>query len=207
MLLGLRIVLLMKNYHNIFDTEIFPSFLCSCTPSVDLKLIKSECYQIKDNFECIDTSNRNGYHSPSFTTNNRNEFADYKQLTNIIEIAENFSVDTLESKKLNSYISELSFWVNINKSYNYNVMHSHGRADLIGIYYVSVPENSGNFVILRNDGSQYCNLYDGNQDLLEVNLEPKEGRLYLMPGHLWHYVEANESSSDRISISFNVYLR
>lgn len=197
----------MKNYHSIFDTEIFPSFIRSCTPSVDLELIKNECHQIKEDFECIDTSNRNGYHSPSFTTNNKTQFADYNQLTNIIDVAESFSVDTLQSKNLNSHISELSFWVNINKSYNYNVMHSHGRADLIGIYYVSVPENSGNFVILRNDGSQYCNLYDMNPDLLEVNLEPKEGRLYLMPGHLWHYVEANESSSERISISFNAYLR
>lgn len=197
----------MKNYHSIFDTEIFPSFIRSCTPSVDLELIKNECHQIKEDFECIDTSNRNGYHSPSFTTNNKTQFADYNQLTKIIDVAESFSVDTLQSKNLNSHISELSFWVNINKSYNYNVMHSHGRADLIGIYYVSVPENSGNFVILRNDGSQYCNLYDMNPDLLEVNLEPKEGRLYLMPGHLWHYVEANESSSERISISFNAYLR
>lgn len=197
----------MKNYHNIFDAEIFPSFIRSCTPSVDLELIKNECHQIKEDFECIDTSNRNGYHSPSFTTNNKTQFANYNQLTNIIDVAESFSVDTLQSKNLNSHISELSFWVNINKSYNYNVMHSHGRADLIGIYYVSVPKNSGNFVILRNDGSQYCNLYDMNPDLLEVNLEPKEGRLYLMPGHLWHYVEANESSSERISISFNVYLR
>jgi hypothetical protein len=42
--------------------------------------------------------------------------------------------------------------------------------------------------------------------LLELNLEPKQGRLYLMPGYLWHYVEANESMKDRISISFNVYL-
>jgi uncharacterized membrane protein len=31
------------------------------------------------------------------------------------------------------------------------------------------------------------------EDLLELNLEPKQGRLYIMPGYLWHYVEANES--------------
>ena len=197
----------MKNYDKVFDTDIFPSFIRSCTPSVDLWKVKHECYNIKKDFQCIDTSNRNGYHSPSFTTSNKDQFVNYTEIFSLIDSAESFSVDTLRSKDLTAQINELSFWVNINKSYNYNVMHSHGRADLIGIYYISVPENSGNFVILRNDGSQYCYLYENRPDLLEVNLEPKEGRLYLMPGHLWHYVEANESSSDRISISFNVYLR
>ena len=196
----------MNLYNQTFDTDIFPSFISSCSPNIDLELLNQECSKVKDYFENTDNSNRNGYHSLSFTTEKSFEYEQFNQLTNLIGVAKVFAQDTLTSKNLRSDVGELSFWVNINKSYNYNVMHSHGRADLIGIYYVSVPEDSGNFVILRNDGSQYCNLYDGRSDLLELNLEPKQGRLYLMPGHLWHYVEANESMEDRISISFNVYL-
>jgi uncharacterized protein (TIGR02466 family) len=196
----------MTPYNQTFDVDIFPSFIRSCSPNIDLELLTKECHQIENFFECADNSNRNGYHSPSFTTKKLSEFEQFNQLSNLINTAKVFSQDTLISKNLRSDIKEISFWTNINKSYNYNVMHSHGRADLIGIYYVSVPENSGNFVILRNDGSQYCSLYDGRSDLLELNLEPKQGRLYLMPGYLWHYVEANESKEDRISISFNVYL-
>jgi uncharacterized protein (TIGR02466 family) len=196
----------MNLYNQTFDTDIFPSFISSCSPNIDLELLNQECSKVKDYFENTDNSNRNGYHSLSFTTEKSFEYEQFNQLTNLIGVAKVFAQDTLTSKNLRSDVGELSFWVNVNKSYNYNVMHSHGRADLIGIYYVSVPEDSGNFVILRNDGSQYCNLYDGRSDLLELNLEPKQGRLYLMPGHLWHYVEANESMEDRISISFNVYL-
>jgi len=196
----------MNHYSQVFDTDIFPSFIRSCFPSVNLQVLLGECYQIKDFFEGTDNSNRSGYHSPSFTTKNSSDFENFNELSSLIESAKLFSKDTLITKNLRSNIGELSFWVNVNKSYNYNVLHSHGRADLIGIYYVSVPNDSGNFVILRNDGSQYCNLYDSRLDLLEMNLEPKVGRLYLMPGHLWHYVEANESLEDRISISFNVYL-
>ena len=84
-------------------------------------------------------------------------------------------------------------------------MHSHGRADLIGIYYVKVPPQSGEFVVLRNDGSQYCNLYENRDDMLGYTTEPEEGRLYVLPGHLWHYVTGNNSKEDRISISFNIY--
>ena len=197
----------MNDYGQIFDTDIFPSFLRSCKPNINLNDLIKECYFIRENFGTTDNSNRSGYHSPSFTTKNSEKYATLNQLYNLIQISEIFSRDTLNFKKLNSCIDEISFWININKTHSYNVMHSHGRADLIGVYYASVPESSGNFVILRNDGSQYCNLYGGRTDLLELNLEPKEGRLYLMPGHLWHYVEASESQQDRISISFNVYLR
>jgi len=197
----------MNLYSQIFNADIFSSFIQSCSPSVDSKLILEECYQLKNLYESIDNSNRNGYHSQTFTNKNKFEFEKFNQLSTLINAAEVFSVDTLISKNLRSNIGEIAFWLNINKSYSYNVMHSHGRADLIGVYYVSVPENSGNFVILRNDGSQYCNLYEGREDLLELNLQPKEGRLYLMPGYLWHYVEASESQEDRISISFNVYLQ
>ncbi len=196
----------MNLYNQTFDVDIFPSFLRSCSPNIDLEILSRDCYQVKNLFDGTDNSNRSGYHSPSFTTQKSFEYKQFNQLTNLINIAEVFCQDTLKSKNLRFDLKELSFWVNINKSYNYNVLHSHGRADLIGVYYVSVPESSGNFVILRNDGSQYCGLYDGRSDLLEVNLEPKVGRLYIMPGHLWHYVEANESMEDRISISFNVYL-
>ena len=84
------------------------------------------------------------------------------------------------------------------------IYHVSGPVGL-GIYYVSVPENCGNFAVLRNDGSQYCNLYENRQDMLEYIIEPEVGRLYILPGHLWHYVESSQSTKDRISISFNIY--
>ena len=84
-------------------------------------------------------------------------------------------------------------------------MHSHGRADLIGIYYVTIPPNSGDLVLLRNDGSQYCSLYENRNDMLECVIEPEVGRLYILPGHLWHYVTGSNSDKDRISISFNIF--
>jgi len=95
--------------------------------------------------------------------------------------------------------------VHINKCYNYNVMHSHGRAELIGIYYVQLPPNSGNLVVIRNDGSQYCSLYENRADMLEYVIEPEAGRLYILPGHLWHYVTGSDSIRDRVSVSFNIY--
>ena len=196
----------MNLYNQIYDTDIFPSFLRSCSPVLDRKELLNQCYQIQKNFPGIENSNSGGYHSPVLGIKDKPTFDKFDQLSSLIDITQIFVKDTLESRDITATISDFSLWVNVNKTYAYNVMHSHGRADLIAIYYVVLPENSGNFVVMRNDGSQYCNLYQSRQDLLELTIHPKEGRLYLLPGYLWHYVEANRSEEDRISISFNISL-
>jgi len=183
-------------YDHVIDKNIFPSFICSCIPDIDLEKYKTECYNIKESYPSDNISNQGGYHSPKFTETKFEELRD---------IVSHFCNDLLCSKKFSLKVEEIEYWCNINKCHNYNVMHSHGRADLIGIYYVKVPPQSGEFVTLRNDGSQYCNLYENRGDMLEYVTEPEEGRLYVLPGHLWHYVTGSNSKEDRISISFNIY--
>ena len=58
---------------------------------------------------------------------------------------------------------------------------------------------------MRNDGSHYGNLYENRADMLEYTIDPEVGRLYVLPGHLWHYVTGSNSQKDRVSISFNIY--
>lgn len=183
-------------YDHVIDKNIFPSFITSCIPDINLYTLVEECYEIEKSCDSISNSNAGGYHSPTFSGD---------KFLSLLEVTKTFSNDLLHQKGLGLQVKEIEYWLNINKSNHYNVLHSHGRADLIGIYYVSLPENSGNFVVLRNDGSQYCDLYENRADMLEYVTEPEVGRLYLLPGHLWHYVEASQSEKDRISISFNIY--
>jgi len=194
------------SYDHVIDKNIFPSFICSCIPSIDMSSLLEETYMIRDTYNDVDNSNRGGYHSPGFTSKKKQEFESYQYLGQLVDDVESFSQDVLANKNIGGQIDELYFWININKEYNYNVIHNHGRSDLIAIYYLKVPVNSGNFVVLRNDGSHYSNLYENRKDMLELNLEPEEGRLYLLPGHLWHYVEASRGDQDRVSISFNIQI-
>ena len=183
-------------YDHVVDENIFPSFVCSCIPQIDMMEILEEVYKVQLLYKTENVSNEGGYHSPKFVGT--------KFLT-LYNVVEKFCNDLLLQKGLGLTIQNIEYWCNINKSYNYNVMHSHGRADLIGIYYVKVPPNSGNLVVMRNDGSQYCDLYENRADMLEYVTEPETGRLYILPGHLWHYVTGSNSDQDRISISFNIY--
>ena len=183
-------------YDNVIDENIFPSFVCSCIPQIDMMTQLEEAYDIQRQFPSETLSNEGGYHSPKFVGT--------KFLT-LRDTVEEFSNDLLNRKGLGLSVSNIEYWCNINKSYNYNVMHSHGRADLIGIYYIQLPPNSGNLVVMRNDGSQYCDLYENRADMLEYIIEHEVGRLYVLPGHLWHYVTGSDSVRDRVSVSFNIY--
>ena len=183
-------------YDSIIDENIFPSFFCSCIPQLDMMEILEESYDIRSKYPSEEMSNEGGYHSPIFSET---------KFIKLRDIVMEFCDDLLYQKRLGGNVAKIDYWCNINKSYNYNVMHNHGRADLIGIYYVKLPPDSGNLVIMRNDGSQYCNLYQNRADMLEYTIEPEAGRLYVLPGHLWHYVTGSNSVMDRISISFNIY--
>ena len=183
-------------YDHVVDKNIFPSFVCSCIPQIDMMSMLEEAYQIERIYPSENLSNEGGYHSPKFVGTK------FSLLRNIVE---EFTNNLLDQKGLGLTVTNIEYWCNINKSYNYNVMHSHGRADLIGIYYIRVPPESGNLVLMRNDGSQYCDLYENRADMLEYIIEPEEGRLYVLPGHLWHYVTGSNSEKDRISVSFNIY--
>ena len=183
-------------YDNVIDENIFPSFVCSCTPQIDMMAQLEDAYNIQRQFPSENLSNEGGYHSPKFVGT---------KFSTLRDTVEQFCNDLLEQKGLGLSVANIEYWCNINKSYNYNVMHSHGRADLIGIYYIQLPPDSGNLVVMRNDGSQYCDLYENRADMLEYIIEPEAGRLYVLPGHLWHYVTGSNSKKDRISISFNIY--
>ena len=183
-------------YDHVVDKNIFPSFVCSCIPQIDMMSMLEEAYQIKRMYPSENLSNEGGYHSPKFVGT---------KFSLLKDIVEEFTNNLLDQKGLGLTVTNIEYWCNINKSYNYNVMHSHGRADLIGIYYIQLPPGSGNLVVLRNDGSQYSDLYENRSDMLEYTIEPEVGRLYVLPGHLWHYVTGSDNVRDRVSVSFNIY--
>lgn len=188
-------------YDSVKEDIIFPSFIRSCVPEVNLNGIVNECYQMQKMLPSNNYSNHGGYQSPGFNTKRG------KYLGQLYDITKQFAQDTLNKHNLNVEIETLYWWVNINTETDYNVLHVHGRSDLIAIFYPKIPENSGDLCILRNDGSQYGSLYKNAPDMIFRRMNAQEGRLYLLPGHFWHYVTSNQVMKDRISISFNLYVQ
>lgn len=100
-------------------------------------------------------------------------------------------------------------WACINKKHNYNAIHNHGaQYHVSGVYYLQVPENSGD-IIFRDPRPSATNASDRSIfDKGECEaFRPYNGLLLLFPSFLDHYVTPSDSDSDRIAISFDLTLR
>jgi len=86
----------------------------------------------------------------------------------------------------------IGFWFNAQGPGQSTTEHTHEENDelLSGVYYVNVPQESGNLVLL--DGA------------LVTRVTPTAGSFFFFPPSLAHRVEINRSPFQRLSIAFNV---
>lgn len=88
--------------------------------------------------------------------------------------------------------------------------HHHPNYQIVGVYYVSVPKNSGDILLHDPRGSIIWydpettsdNFFKGVRPFHRVT--PAAGMLLLFPGYLIHSVESNLSDELRLSIAINV---
>ena len=103
-------------------------------------------------------------------------------------------------------------WININSTGSFNSKHFHSGCNLAGVYYVNVPENSGNLFFENPQAFQCFNEIDSYRpevkeewgQHLERCITPMNGLLIGFPSYISHGVTPNQSKEDRISISFNI---
>lgn len=122
-----------------------------------------------------------------------------------VTLRRHLSRDRLADKRLN-----FEGWVNVNGPGAYNQMHTHGRFDLSGVYFVKVPaqarHDSGALEFLNSS------LRGGTSELLELilptkfSVQPVAGKMLLFPAIMPHWVTPNDEAEDRMSIAFNVRL-
>jgi uncharacterized protein (TIGR02466 family) len=92
--------------------------------------------------------------------------------------------------------------------------HHHLGLDLVGIYYVQVPENSGELLLYETRGS-VNNIWEdphvtadsmGRTGRVCYRFKPSAGKLIMFPSYLFHSVETNLSNDMRISIVLDIRL-
>lgn len=86
-----------------------------------------------------------------------------------------------------------AFWFNVAEPGQSTGWHDHHQyADASGVYYVNIPNDSGNIFFKQLDGT-------------ELEIESRTGNLILFPSKLKHRVGKNFSSEKRISLAFNLF--
>jgi uncharacterized protein (TIGR02466 family) len=154
-------------------------------------------------------SNKGGWHSENFELTIKGSIQNRFALILQKYILKVFQNNGWKTENKNIRIKEM--WAIINKTGDFNVIHTHPNCYLSAAYYVKAPEKCGRFQI-ENPNIAKRNFYPEIKTKNELNLqvagmEIEEGNLLIFPGYLPHKVRANESNEDRIVISFNVDIK
>ena len=108
-----------------------------------------------------------------------------------------------------------SSWLLVHRKGDFSPQHYHRNSWLSGVYYYRVNPNSGELMLMNTPPYGWtCSSMDpvteveefSNINSHDYQITPKAGDLFLFPSHLVHKSFPNESSDDRICISFNYTL-
>lgn len=184
-------------------SPIFAHFVADETLQIDNKKIEDHCYQLQKNSLGRQISNMGGWQSENL--NLTDPLLD--ELINAIgeKVLQLNTFLGFENVSLN--ISNA--WVNINGRNNFNTPHNHPLSFYSAVYYVNGGVDKGNLVFLNPfnffDGIMAQNKIKeyGIFNSVDWSFEPITGRLLIFPSWLTHYVKANNTDENRISIAFN----
>ena len=185
---------------NINTQLLFPTPFWTVDLDINNSELTRECYRVRRTVKGVfDRSNRGGYHSDDLS----------------FSIEFNSLLDTIcntSNKILADYYSDTRtvsinpYWVNINRTGNYNVRHIHPGCILSGVYYVkckNIPEQ-GSLILHMDEKEQFILKSNHLNTKTSEIIPPKEGMLVLFPSYVPHTVLPNMLNCDRISISFNL---
>jgi uncharacterized protein (TIGR02466 family) len=111
----------------------------------------------------------------------------------------------------NFFIELNGIWINENFTGSLNSKHLHPQSNFSGVYYIKVPENSGDIIFYRDeilyDYLENYKIFNSSEFNISEKIEIKEDDLILFPSFLNHSVEKNLNKDSRISVAFNFNLK
>ena len=137
----------------------------------------------------------------------RSEDPDSPHLSQAITLTKEFVNEFLQEEGTNLQVDILEYWLMENGAGAFNVVHNHGKVDLIGVYYIEVPSTADGMTILRTDAYTHTAMCNANFPARyhgSFTIDAIVGRVYIMPGHLYHYVKPFDNEGDRRSLIFNI---
>ena len=100
-------------------------------------------------------------------------------------------------------------WLNKSEPGQEHHRHRHSNSIISGVYYFNLDENSGNLIFSNSNYQQleYTTINSNIYNSKHWILNPKQHTLILFPSSLEHNVSKNNSNINRISLSFNTFIK
>ena len=178
--------------------NIFSSYVSVDNFKFDVKKYKKEILDLKSVKDTVSRSNYGGWQSGGFETVPKNFKDLFKKINaNVKEVEKKLSL----SKELRLH----NLWYNVNGLGSFNRPHDHPNCVVSGVYYISIPKDSGSIIFFNEDVGKFYTLIDSYNEYNSSTwkIDPEENKCILFPSYLKHYVEPNLNKKERISISFN----
>lgn len=184
----------------------FSNFIAEYKTNFDLNVLEYDCLDLKNSAEGRVLSNYGGWQSKTLKKSN---LSPNSVILNLFDLIEQKSKILLQEFGLKNENIDVEGWININEKHNFNKIHTHPKSVISGVFYVKVPENSGQIVFVNPNPLVDVYLMDKVEKSNQLNsglwkLTPIENWLLFFPSWLSHYVLPNESDETRISIAFNI---
>ena len=186
---------------------LFPTTVCISTPYAD---------DYSSELEWVKTLEMrgNGYCDTVLCQNNRSS-----KNTNVLENPIMANIRSFIEVQLSSFASEImrykeefvitQSWINMNGANEQHHPHAHANSILSGVFYLQVDRESPPIAFsnpyeknIQLEPIDY-NSYNGETHMLNVS----DGELILFPSHFRHSVPPNNGDRERISLSFNTWVR
>ena len=100
-------------------------------------------------------------------------------------------------------------WVNGNQETHFNLPHNHLPNFFSGVWYLKVPENSGDICFLNPLAQNVYNYHHFFSDACFQDMTTyrcKEDDIIIFPAYITHFVFPNQSNEERVSVAFNFNL-
>ena len=128
----------------------------------------------------------------------------FANLVKLIEIASKSVAEYLHLERFPMMIT--GCWANVNPPGSYHPTHNHPNNFLSGVYYVDAP-GDGTDLVFQDPRPISIMPWSGKLTNVTGNAsvaQPRPGRMVMFPSWLRHHVPSNESTTERISIAFNL---
>ena len=118
-------------------------------------------------------------------------------------------------EKVNQYANAIGYvnknvkckesWFNYSIKNDYQEKHEHYPYDISAVYYLSVPENSGNIKFYTHEpqGVKENFVKENFYTWTNYYMKPEPGLLLIFKSNLTHGVSKNKSDKPRISLAYN----
>ena len=127
----------------------------------------------------------------------------------IYDVSDRYHMGLQQGRQLPSFEHvRIKCWALILGQYDYSNYHTHPNSDISGVYWVKnppvLPENEGRFTIPDPRGGAQGSRLEGSQMFYKL---PVTGTGLVFPSWLPHFVEPHYQEGERISISWNLFIK